>query len=350
MKKVVFLIITLFLLVCSLSAQGDGVVVFNETVHDFGEISERGGKVSCEFILTNNTKEPLLIRRATASCGCTTPTWTKEPIEPGKTGTIVAVFDPKNNPGAFNKTVTVYTNENNKTYRLFIKGNVLKGEVDKKAGYTEQMGTLLMKKKSLSFGRIMPDAKSTIHLEFFNDSDSPFTFRFKDLPPYLTVEANAKSIPARSAGLLKVELDAAVAGYGTQEGTFAIYSGNIPYELFYKFKIEDNFSKLTKEERENAGKINLSVSELNFDDLKSKDKVLKFSNSGKTDLHVKMIQSSDPLVTVSSKSLTIKPNEIKEIKVVLDRGKAKAGFTASLTIYSDDPNNSEKIIAIKTTL
>jgi hypothetical protein len=64
------------------------VMTFEETEHNFGDI-QPGAVVKHTFAFTNTGKSPLLIENATASCGCTTPNWTKEPIAPSKYSLIV---------------------------------------------------------------------------------------------------------------------------------------------------------------------------------------------------------------------------------------------------------------------
>ena len=61
---------------------------FKKNVHDFGTIKEEIGAVSTQFEFTNTGKSPLIIQRVSASCGCTTPSYTKEPILPGESGKI----------------------------------------------------------------------------------------------------------------------------------------------------------------------------------------------------------------------------------------------------------------------
>lgn len=91
-------------------------------VHDFGKIKQ-GVPVSHEFKFTNKGKVPLIIASVQASCGCTTPDWTKDPILPGQQGFIKATFNAAS-PGAFDKTVTVTANVENGPVQLKIKGEV----------------------------------------------------------------------------------------------------------------------------------------------------------------------------------------------------------------------------------
>jgi len=62
------------------------VINFEVKTYDFGKINEDDGKATYIFNFTNAGNSPLVVSRVQASCGCTTPTWTKEPIEPGKKG------------------------------------------------------------------------------------------------------------------------------------------------------------------------------------------------------------------------------------------------------------------------
>jgi Protein of unknown function (DUF1573). len=101
-----------------------GKITIDKTEHDFGTISEDGGEVTTVFTLRNNMEEAILINGVHASCGCTTPTWTKEPIEPGKTGEIVVSYNPKGRPGSFHKGVTIITTGEPLRLDVYIKGNV----------------------------------------------------------------------------------------------------------------------------------------------------------------------------------------------------------------------------------
>jgi len=107
--------------------QGPGIAFANLT-HDFGKINESDGAVTTTFEFTNNGTEPLILSEVRASCGCTTPDWTKEPVAPGATGFVKATYNTKGRPGMFDKSITVKTNataEGLETIRLNIKGEVI---------------------------------------------------------------------------------------------------------------------------------------------------------------------------------------------------------------------------------
>jgi Protein of unknown function (DUF1573). len=106
-------------------AQSAPEMDFKKTEHNFGSIKEEIGAVTTQFEFTNDGSSPLIIQRVSASCGCTTPSYTREPILPGKKGKIDVKYSTVRRPGTFNKTITVYTNVPDTVYVLTIKGNVV---------------------------------------------------------------------------------------------------------------------------------------------------------------------------------------------------------------------------------
>lgn len=100
-------------------------ITFAEKQYNFGYIPESGGPVSHFFEFTNTGDAPLVIISATASCGCTRPTYPTEPIAPGKKGKIKVTYLPEGRPGEFDKVVKVRTNvKESKKISLKISGSV----------------------------------------------------------------------------------------------------------------------------------------------------------------------------------------------------------------------------------
>lgn len=101
-------------------------IAFEKMEHDFGNIAF-GSDGTYIFSFTNKTKEPIVLTNVTASCGCTSPMWTREPIKPGEKGEVKVKYN-TNAPGMFNKTVMVYSSAQPSPVILRIKGNVLPKE------------------------------------------------------------------------------------------------------------------------------------------------------------------------------------------------------------------------------
>lgn len=99
------------------------IIQFIEDTFDFGEIGE-GPLVTHEFKLKNIGKEPLLLSNVKASCGCTTPDWSKDAIAPNAESIIKVTYNTKGRLGYFNKAITITSNAYTPTSRIYIKGTV----------------------------------------------------------------------------------------------------------------------------------------------------------------------------------------------------------------------------------
>ena len=97
-------------------------IEWKKTTHDFGEIVQ-GSKSKYTFTFVNKGTTPVVITSATASCGCTVPSYSKEPVAPNQQGTVTAIFDSAGKMGNFVKTITIVTNVGS-SY-LNIKGNII---------------------------------------------------------------------------------------------------------------------------------------------------------------------------------------------------------------------------------
>ncbi len=98
------------------------IMAFDTKDHDFGTF-EQDGNGTYLFLFTNTGKEPLVIKEAHGSCGCTVPKWPHDPIAPGKQDTIKVTYD-THRVGAFQKTVTITSNAKESPVVLSIKGKV----------------------------------------------------------------------------------------------------------------------------------------------------------------------------------------------------------------------------------
>lgn len=118
--------VLLFACVSFASAQDNQAQIkFDKVSHDFGTFSESNPVQECVFTFTNVGQAPLIINQAVASCGCTVPSYTKEPIAPGKTGAIKVTYNGKGKfPGHFKKSITVRTNGVVEMVRLYIEGDM----------------------------------------------------------------------------------------------------------------------------------------------------------------------------------------------------------------------------------
>lgn len=98
-------------------------ITFEKVEHDYGTI-KKSADGNCEFKFKNTGKEPLILTDVKSSCGCTVPAWTKEPILPGKSGSIKVRYATER-VGVIDKSITVISNAKNSPIVLHIKGTIL---------------------------------------------------------------------------------------------------------------------------------------------------------------------------------------------------------------------------------
>ncbi|WMJ73477.1 DUF1573 domain-containing protein [Cytophagaceae bacterium ABcell3] len=141
MKKVFVVIFCLFAGLNSISAQNNEEkekqskegpeITFIEKSKDFGDIVT-GDTVSHVFVFKNTGTEPLIVSDVVTTCGCTAPSWSKQPVMPGQSGDIKVVFNSKNKIGRQNKVVTILSNASNHRETVNIVTNILPKEKEEK--------------------------------------------------------------------------------------------------------------------------------------------------------------------------------------------------------------------------
>ena len=127
MKKIILFFALFSMISIGLYAQqasADSSIVFDKTTHDFGDLEIKNGAQTYSFEFINKGSVPLIIQNVSASCGCTTSGWTKEPIEPGARGYVNATYNPTGTM-PFDKTLVVYSNGTPASVILHIRGKVV---------------------------------------------------------------------------------------------------------------------------------------------------------------------------------------------------------------------------------
>jgi hypothetical protein len=127
MKKILISFFLLTFVAINLSAQNGqpakaDSLIFNKLIHDYGTMVQ-GDDGTCEFSFTNRGAVPVILNNVQASCGCTVPEWTREPVLSGQKGTIKVKYNTQI-VGSFAKVVTVFSNAANSNVMLTIKGTV----------------------------------------------------------------------------------------------------------------------------------------------------------------------------------------------------------------------------------
>jgi len=343
MKKIAIAAFVL-LITTALSAQMNAPQInFEKKAHDFGEIQEADGPATYIFKFNNIGSKPLVLKNVRASCGCTTPKWTKEPILPNGEGELKVTYDPRNRPGAFRKTITVTTNAEPANVYLSITGKVIAREKTVEEKYPFNLGAARIKRMHLSFFNMTNTDKKPMTLEVLNPTSKAVVVTFPNLPKHIT--APAVSIPAGKEGVLTFTYDAALKadwGYVSDDITCVVDGATFNKPIKISATITEDFSKLSAQDRANAPKATLSSRKIDFGSVKRGATVVKtftVSNTGKSPLIIHSVKSTSSIIKCSISQTEIAVGETATVEITLDTNRTKGRQYKTVNIISNDPTS-----------
>lgn len=356
MKRVFIIPLFLTLPILVIQAQTkEANMSFNSKVHDFGKIKEADGPVSVNFQFTNTGSQPLIIKNVHASCGCTSPNWSKEPVLPGKDGFIGATYNPKNRPGPFNKTISVTSNAPGGMQVLTIKGNVEPKPKSLEDVYRYNMGDKIrLKTNHMSFARVIKDQKGYQQVEIISVSDQPVKVGFQNVPSHLELSVEPQTLEPGQKGLISGVYDAKLK----KDWGFVVDRVNVTLDgkynatsrLTVSATIEEDFSSMTAEEKANAPLVAFDHNTFNFAEIKQGEKVehvFTISNNGKSDLFIRKVKASCGCTAVNPEEERIPAGKSTTMKVIFDsRGKV-GKQNKTITVITNDPMHPRSILWVK---
>lgn len=353
MKRLSFIIIALMVHSSNGYAQLAEPLFFKEKIHDFGELLQQQGNADYEFVFTNNSGRPVRIISVQASCGCTTPDWSKEAVAPGKTGFIKASYDPKGRPGYFNKSLTVTTDLSGNPVVLQIKGTVVDKLTVKDEALSAANGNLKLKNSSFSLGKIFINQNvSTTEFAVVNEGKVKIDFKEVVAPLYIQV-VTPPSLQPGERGAIKLIYDAkAKKQYGFQSDNIELKTTDSlnPSKSFPVYAtIEEYFPPLKAEELAKAPMLVVDKYEINFGRAKEDQNVentLSLQNKGKKNLELRYVQTNCSCVVASSDKQVLKPGEVSTLTVKFITEGRGGTQNKAITIYSNDPRNPVQRITV----
>jgi len=326
-----------------------------ETEHDFGKFKEEDGRQTYEFVVTNVGSDPLVIQNIVASCGCTTPEWTRSPIPAGGKGKVTAIYDPKDRPGPFNKTLSVYTNSKPEVVVITIKGEVVPREKTITELFTFPVGSVRFESNHLAFTNIKKTEKKIRVMPLVNSSDKEAKVEFINLPPHLSLKATPETLKPGQKGMIEGTYDATKnAGWGNVSDMVKIKVNDVVQENVYYYisaNLVEDFSSLSKDDMLNAPVFRISSNTFDLGKIKGStqnDVEFKFQNSGKSDLVIRHIRSTCGCTAIQegNQGIGIKPGESGSIKASFNSGGYSGKVTKAVYVYTNDPKNSEIVLMI----
>lgn len=348
MKRLLGVLVS-FLVTVTLQAQQLKQLQFREEIYDFGKVEEEGGPAVHQFDFTNAGTRPIRILSVKASCGCTTPDWSKEPVAPGRAGFIQASFNPKGRPGYFNKSLTVMTDFDSNPIVLQIKGHVENDQSPDHeiSDYPSAKGNLRLKVSSFNMGKVyLKDEFVRKEFPVMNAGTKPITVQRVTEPAYIQADMSPKTLKPGEAGKIFVNYNGRLKNqYGFQSDNVMLYTDDEdqPVKSFSVYAtLEEFFPRLTQKELEEAPQI--KIVDLSFDMGNVKQNTVgkyqvSFLNVGKSNLEVRAIQPNCTCITAKASKETLKPGDNATIDVSFNPQERLGTQQKAIMVYTNDPQN-----------
>lgn len=318
MKKLVFLLIVLMpVMIFAQKAK----IEFESTSHNFGTISEQGGEAVHNFRFKNTGNVPLILTNVRAGCGCTTPTWDRQPVPPGGSGNIKVAFNPLHRPGSFVKSITVNSNSETPVVSLTVRGNVSRKPLQPYEEYKYTAGPLKIITNNINLGSIKNTQRLEKSIEIVNPGKTTVTAELISDLPYLKVNVTPSVLNKDQKGKISIIYDAAQRNaWGFVSDKIPVkVNGNITGEILVTASISEDFSHYNGN-FDNAPIAVFSENEAvltNLEPNSTQTHDFYIQNNGKSDLIIHKLKTSDDQVSVNVAKRTIKPGKKAKATVTL---------------------------------
>ena len=363
-RKLIFILTCMLFTLNDIQAQNKAVISTDQLIHDFGTIGEADGLASHTFTIKNTGDGPLVITRITASCGCTQPEWSKEPIAPGKTGKIKVTYNPKGRPGPFYKTISIYSNGKKGSFSLGIKGTVTPKELQPVFSYPYNIGDLKLENKNIFFNTVRPGETVGYKIHVINEGKTSMNIHIGKVPAYLNIVATPSQLAPEEVGEITVLLEAKSVkqkGRLTTEIPITVQSigqkKGVVDQLRLAANLVDDISKYSATEKAQAPIATLSGTLLDFGKLPNKSSIIPLvggkisgtidiTNTGKSPLIIHSATCDDKRIDVSGGKKEIKPGETATIKVSIRPKEIKTKLETLINIVCNDPNGPVRLVKV----
>lgn len=360
MKKILSTL-SLALVAVAMMAQ-QPVITFEKTEHDFGKINEGDGRVTTIFTFKNEGMSALVLSNVKASCGCTTPNWPKEPINPGETGQITVTYNPNGRPGRFQKSITVTSNASEPTLRLSIKGEVIPKPAQPTANtFSVKMGALSLKSQTANFGAVKKGQAATKEIEYANLGSEAVTVSLLVPGKGWDGQVTLAEVKPNETGKLVFVFDSKQEKlFGQLEQTaYVVVNGKTvrtpEYHIALKAEVLDDFDQLSVADKQNApiiemaGTIDFGVVEAGKKGLK---KSIAIKNNNANPLFIRSIYNAHSGLLKCEATGRVnnkKPGALTVSLNTLTDGKPMAAgqYSRQIIVYTNDPNRSKVNVTVK---
>ncbi len=326
-------------------------VKFLSQEHDFGAFDENDGTVRCRFAYINTGNEPLSIIASRATCGCTSSSYTKTPVEPGDTGYVEVTYNPTGRPGRFGKKVYVDFNTERPRQTLLIKGVVIGSSNTLRGRYPVDAGALKLRSDNVLLGEVANGKSKTSFIEVYNATPHSLTPQWTSIPRGVKINTGT---PTVGPG----EQITYTLFFVPESDMYGIYTDSLmlqatpqdePVKIDMIAIVDEDFSRMTPGQRREAPAIDVDSNVLEFGELDRNGgpvtRSFTFRNSGKSTMLVRRIYSTDPGITVSTTSSRLKKGKEAIVHVTVDPMSIPSEIlNGRISVIVNDPLNPTSVI------
>lgn len=321
MNRLRIIAVTLLWMLGAVAMWAAPKVVWLNPVHDFGAFSEDLGTVKCVFKGVNVGDEPVVVLSARANCGCTVPSYPREKVEPGDTINITVVYNAVGRPGRFAKKVYVNTSDDAKA-TFTVQGTVVGNSATLASRFPVEAGQARVSNTVVPFGQARKGRVLSGVVNVYNSTDHPIKPAASSLPAYIKAKMHPEIIPVGQQGTLSLTaITDMTPDYGTVTGSFILTADTekAPTDTVRVSTVmilDEDFTKLTPEQRQRAPKLQLSEKKTDFDRFTpGASKEITITNTGAEPMLIRRIDTASEKLEVKAESFKVKPGKSTRLKI-----------------------------------
>jgi hypothetical protein len=290
-----------------------------------------------------------VIQQVTASCGCTTPQWTKQPVAPGAQGKIRVIFTATGRPGIFTKTITVANNSDENPVQLTIRGEVTPKPLSQSQAFPVGIGSVRLKSSLIPMGNIRKGETKSVVVPVFNSSDKSITLSLGPLPRHITVAVQQLQLAPGKTALLKLNYNSSLVNdWGFRNDRIALVvkdaAASKENVLTVSGFISENFSKLTPAQKASASVALLLTKKIALGKAKSNGRLtggFELLNTGKTPLVIRKLFSDCDCISAQLPQQGIGAGKRATIHFVLNAGKTIGHKIENVNLMTNSPSTTD---------
>lgn len=326
-------------------------VKFADEVHDFGAFDENDGVVRCRFAYVNTGDEPLVIVASRATCGCTSSSYTKTPVEPGDTGYVEVTYNPTGRPGRFSKKVYVDFNTDTPRRTLLIKGVVIGSGNTLRGRYPVDAGSIKLRSDNVLLGEVARGKSKTSFFEVYNATADSITPRWTRIPRGVKIDTTTPTVGPGEQVTYTLYFVPEADMYGIYTDSLMIQAteADEPVRVNMIAIVDEDFSRMTPGQLRDAPVMEVESNVLDFGTIDRNGGPLtrsfKFKNVGKSVMQVRRVYTTDPGITVSTTAFKLKPGKEATVQVTIDPIAIPSEImNGRISLIVNDPRNPTTVV------